>query len=413
MRAQEIARSRHGHRFPDVLILSQLPDVDLGTHRRPVLGRVRKPPEARTQLLFAGFFTATLLAEGQDTLAPWTETIVQTLTQALATYQRKNMRNLYDALTMLAENIGPSIEDARYAGAILPGMLQKWENANKVDPELYHLLECLTAIIVGLGQASAEFSSGIFAKCISALTYQLQQRTAVQRGEMPAEEYAIDIVICTLDLLSGLCEGMGQAIEPLVAQSPIRDILIASCMDESPGVRRSAFALVGDLTRSSTAHLTPSLQQLMELIVAQLQPAMVISMNMSVCMRWLTYMRAWRRRCVHVCPVCASVCPRHATVHIQTERTASRPSLLAAERARTHASQSAHARTRARARQRACGQQRSRSARRQQRGAQDHGAQGAIATGHARETTHRDHARQQCHAQASYDRRARVPRGCQ
>ena len=70
---------------------------------------------------------ATLLAEGQDTLAPWTETIVQTLTQALATYQRKNMRNLYDALTMLAENIGPSIEDARYAGAILPGMLQKWE----------------------------------------------------------------------------------------------------------------------------------------------------------------------------------------------------------------------------------------------------------------------------------------------
>ncbi|ABP01032.1 predicted protein [Ostreococcus lucimarinus CCE9901] len=226
---------------------------------------------------------ATLLAEGQDTLAPWTETIVQTLTQALATYQRKNMRNLYDALTMLAENIGPSIEDARYAGAILPGMLQKWENANKVDPELYHLLECLTAIIVGLGQASAEFSSGIFAKCISALTYQLQQRTAVQRGEMPAEEYAIDIVICTLDLLSGLCEGMGQAIEPLVAQSPIRDILIASCMDESPGVRRSAFALVGDLTRSSTAHLTPSLQQLMELIVAQLQPAMVISMNMSVC----------------------------------------------------------------------------------------------------------------------------------
>ena len=226
---------------------------------------------------------ATLLSEARDTLAPWTEGIVQTLSQALAKYQRKNLRNLYDALTMLAENLGPSLEDKRYAAALLPAMLQRWESANESDPELFHLLECITAVVIGLGHSAADYVSGIFAKCSSALTMMLQRRSAVQRGEIPAEEYSIDVMICTLDLISGLCEGMGPSLEPLIAQSQLRDIILASCIDESPGVRRSAFALLGDLARSSITHLSPGFQQFMELIVAQLQPQNVISMNMSVC----------------------------------------------------------------------------------------------------------------------------------
>ncbi len=226
---------------------------------------------------------ATLLSEGRDTLAPWTAGIVQTLAEALAKYRRKNLRNLYDALTMLAENIGPALDNATHAGTILPGMLQRWENSNGADPELFHLLECLTALVIGFGQSAAQYASGIFNKCVAALTLMLQRRTAVQRGEIPAEEYSIDVVICTLDLVSGLCEGLGQSIEPLVVQSQLRDIVLASCVDDSPGVKRSAFALLGDLARSCPTYLTASLTQFMELIVSQLQPGNVISMNMSVC----------------------------------------------------------------------------------------------------------------------------------
>ena len=226
---------------------------------------------------------ATLLSEAHDTLAPWTETVVQTLSQALKMYQRKNLRNLYDALQMLAENIGPSLEDARHAAALLPLMLQRWETANEADPELFHLLECITAVVIGLGQASKDFAAGIFSKCIAALTTMLQRRTQVERGEIPAEEYAIDVVICALDLISGVCEGLGTSIEPLVAQAPLRDIVLAACVDSAPGVRRSAFALLGDLSRSCPNQVMPSLQQFMDLIVAQLQPQNIISINMSVC----------------------------------------------------------------------------------------------------------------------------------
>jgi transportin-1 len=111
----------------------------------------------------------------------------------------------------------------------------------------------------------------------------LQRRTQVERGEIPAEEYAVDVVTCALDLISGLCEGLGTSIEPLVAQAPVRDIVLAVCVDPAPGVRRSAFALLGDLSRSCPNQVTPSLQQFMELIIAQLQPQNVIAMNMSVC----------------------------------------------------------------------------------------------------------------------------------
>lgn len=226
---------------------------------------------------------ATTMDAGKDTMAPWTETIVQTLSQALTAYQRKNLRNLYDALTMLAENIGPSLEDGRFAGALLPGMIQRWETANGADPELFHLLECLTALIVGFGRAAAQYSNLIFGKCISALGLMLQRRGPAQRGEIPADEYSVDIVICTLDLLSGLCEGLGQDVEPLVAQTQLREIILACCVDESPGVKRSAYALVGDLARSCTAQLTASLAQFMQLIIEQLQPANVIAVSMSVC----------------------------------------------------------------------------------------------------------------------------------
>ena len=226
---------------------------------------------------------ATVLAEGRDTMAPWAETVVQTLTQALGMYQRKNLRNLYDALTMLAENIGPSLQEARFAGALLPGMIHRWDTANGADPELFHLLECLTALIIGFGGAAGQYSSGIFTKCNAALGLMLQRRVGVQRGEIPAEEYSVDVVICTLDLLSGLCEGLGPDIETLVAQSQLREIILACCVDESPGVKRSAYALVGDLARSCTAQLNASLQQFMELIIMQLQPSNVVSMTMSVC----------------------------------------------------------------------------------------------------------------------------------
>ena len=65
--------------------------------------------------------------------------------------------------------------------------------------------------------------------------------------------YEADHVICALDLLSGLADGMGAGVEALATANAgdLHECLVASCSDpHSPGIRRSAFALVGDLAKA-------------------------------------------------------------------------------------------------------------------------------------------------------------------
>ena len=92
-------------------------------------------------------------------------------------------------------------------------------------------------------------------------------------------QYDREFIVCSLDLLSGLAEGLGSGIESLVltfldvllerfsvhkfpettayialfqvSQTNLRDLLLNCCMDEAPDVRQSAFALMGDLARVS------------------------------------------------------------------------------------------------------------------------------------------------------------------
>ena len=64
-----------------------------------------------------------------------------------------------------------------------------------------------------------------------------------------------DFIVCPLDLISGLAEGMGASIESLVGQSQLIPSLLMCCQHHDPAVRQSAFALVGDLTKTSLPHL--------------------------------------------------------------------------------------------------------------------------------------------------------------
>ena len=60
-----------------------------------------------------------------------------------------------------------------------------------------------------------------------------------------------DFLVCALDLLSGLVEGMGQSLEPLIGASELPALLLACMRQHAPDVRQSAFALVGDLAKVS------------------------------------------------------------------------------------------------------------------------------------------------------------------
>lgn len=76
--------------------------------------------------------------------------------------------------------------------------------------------------------------------------------------------------MCSLDLLSGLTEGLGSGIESLISKSNLIDLLLQCCVDEASDVRQSAFALLGDLARVCPVHLRPRLGEFLDVATKQL-----------------------------------------------------------------------------------------------------------------------------------------------
>ena len=225
---------------------------------------------------------ATLLGECREDIAPWLSPTASTLGQAIASYGRKNLRCALDAAATLADSGGDALKDPAVARALLGPLLQKWESGGDNQADLYQLLECVTSVTMGVGLGAQEFAAPMFSRALA-----LARRALVARDAQDSA-YEPDHVVCALDLLSGICDGVGAGAASLVASDPdgVREAIAKAVTDAvSPGVRRSAFALVGDMAKApgAAAHLAPMLAHIVDAAAANLEPAMVQAWNMGAC----------------------------------------------------------------------------------------------------------------------------------
>lgn len=226
---------------------------------------------------------ATLLGECREDIAPWLGPTASTLGQAIASYGRKNLRCALDAAATLADSGGDALKDPAVARALLGPLLQKWESGGDAQADLYQLLECVTSVTMGVGLGAQEFAAPMFSRALA-----LARRALVARDAAQDSAYEPDHVVCALDLLSGICDGVGAGAASLVASDPdgVREAIAKAVADaESPGVRRSAFALVGDVAKApgAAAHLAPMLAHIVDAAAANLEPGMVQAWNMGAC----------------------------------------------------------------------------------------------------------------------------------
>ncbi|KAH9694608.1 transportin-1 [Citrus sinensis] len=222
---------------------------------------------------------ATLEEEAAEELAPRLEIILQHLMMAFGKYQRRNLRIVYDAIGTLADAVGFELnqkyvannylDDMQpvYLDILMPPLIAKWQLLPNSDKDLFPLLECFTSIAQALGAGFTQFAQPVFQRCINIIqTQQLAKVDSVAAGA----QYDKEFVVCCLDLLSGLAEGLGSGIESLVAQSNLRDMLLQCCMDDASDVRQSAFALLGDLARVCPVHLQARLSDFLDIAAKQL-----------------------------------------------------------------------------------------------------------------------------------------------
>uniref|UniRef100_A0A1J3DNQ7 Transportin-1 n=1 Tax=Noccaea caerulescens TaxID=107243 RepID=A0A1J3DNQ7_NOCCA len=210
---------------------------------------------------------ATVEEDAAEELVPHLGVILQHLMCAFGKYQRRNLRIVYDAIGTLADSVRVELNKPAFLEILMPPLVAKWQQLSNSDKDLFPLLECFTSISQALGVGFAPFAQPVFQRCMDII--QLQQLAKVDPASAGAQ-YDREFIVCSLDLLSGLAEGLGSGIESLVSQSNLRDLLLKCCMDEASDVRQSAFALLGDLARVFPAYLQPRLLEFLEIASQQL-----------------------------------------------------------------------------------------------------------------------------------------------
>ncbi|XP_006364503.1 transportin-1 isoform X1 [Solanum tuberosum] len=222
---------------------------------------------------------ATLEEEAAEELAPCLEIILQHLMCAFGKYQRRNLRIVYDAIGTLADAVGGELNQPKYLEILMPPLIGKWEQLPNSDKDLFPLLECFTSIAQALGTGFAQFAQPVFQRCITIIQSQLLAKVDPVKAGF---QYDREFIVCCLDLLSGLAEGLGSGVESLVSQSNLRDLLLQCCLDDAPDVRQSAFALLGDLARVCPIHLRPRLVEFLDAATKQLQNTSKLKETISV-----------------------------------------------------------------------------------------------------------------------------------
>jgi len=225
-----------------------------------VLDHSKKVQEAACSSL------ATLEEEAQLALAPYLEPILNSLLFAFSKYQAKNLLILYDAIGTLADAVGGELAQPQYVGVLMPPLVARWESLRDDDKGLFPLLECFTSIAQALSLAFQPYAAAVFARCLRLMQASLladQQSGAI---DPPDKEF----VVCALDLISGMVEGMGSSLCGLISSSELPQLLLHCMRDAAADVRQSAFALVGDLAKACPSTLRPLLHEYVPVLTAQL-----------------------------------------------------------------------------------------------------------------------------------------------
>lgn len=109
--------------------------------------------------------------------------ILDTLARAVATYGRRNMRIMYDALGTLAEAVGQALAEPMFLHIIMPPLIAKWQSVADTDQELLPLLECFMVIAKALGMLYDMALSSVTQACFrSGLVFEVHNVQLLMRA---------------------------------------------------------------------------------------------------------------------------------------------------------------------------------------------------------------------------------------
>jgi len=124
-----------------------------------------------------------------------------------------------------------------------------------------------------MGPGFTPYAPLVFQRCVGIVHQALLQYQAYQQNP-DLDEPDKSFLVVSLDLLSGLAQGLGVALEPVIshAQPSLLTLLTVCLKHPQAPVRQSAYALVGDLAMGCFTLLRPHLPGIMAELIQQLDP---------------------------------------------------------------------------------------------------------------------------------------------
>jgi len=124
-----------------------------------------------------------------------------------------------------------------------------------------------------MGPAFLPYAGPVFDRCNNIIHTSLLQYQQYQQNQ-ELDEPDKSFLVVALDLLSGLVQGLGIALQPSIeASNPNLLQLLTVCLKHpQAAVRQSAYALVGDLAMNCFNVLRPAMPAIMQELITQLDP---------------------------------------------------------------------------------------------------------------------------------------------
>eukprot|EP00929_Paragymnodinium_shiwhaense_P080453 TRINITY_DN41958_c0_g1_i2.p1 TRINITY_DN41958_c0_g1~~TRINITY_DN41958_c0_g1_i2.p1 ORF type:complete len:918 (-),score=216.38 TRINITY_DN41958_c0_g1_i2:85-2838(-) len=218
------------------------------------------------QAACSGF--STLAEEAREHLAPFLDGIVQTITQAFQLYQARNVLLLYDAIGTLAEAVGNRLDKPAYLQVIVAPLMQKFDALQEEnDRALVPLFECLMALSQQLGVSLLPIIPRLVERCVQLIIQGAQRAKMWEENPNEFEKPDREVMATSIDLLSGIVEGVGPRIKEVLAQRNFL-LILPDVLRVDAGavqVRQCVFALVGDCAQHCMECVLPALPELLPL----------------------------------------------------------------------------------------------------------------------------------------------------
>jgi transportin-1 len=128
-------------------------------------------------------------------------------------------------------------------------------------------------VTIAMGSSFQPYAGPVFDRCTGIIHHSLLQYQAFQQNP-DLDEPDKSFLVVALDLLSGLTQGLGMLLEPLInsSQPNLLSLLTVCLKHPQAPVRQSAYALVGDMAMGCFVLLRPHMPGIMAELTLQLDP---------------------------------------------------------------------------------------------------------------------------------------------